>query len=92
MKKRYIITAHYSFTYDRVYIDDGEEIIKETEKRYETEYGRYSKSKLGCVRVMSKTSYPYITISDIDTTEDELRTKVAQWFIQKAKDIMESDT
>ena len=69
------------------------EVIRETEKCYFAKLGSmkneamFLKDELNKVRHMSITSYPYLALTMADATEEELRRKLQNWFITKAKEI-----
>lgn len=79
-----ITIALYSFYDDKVYIKVPFKIIKETEKCYFTEKGRYLKSQIGETILHDKTHYPYLQLTMIDADEKELRDVLSKWFTEKA--------
>ena len=82
-----ITSALYLFSTNKVIIKVPFEIQRETEKCYFTKESRYLKSEIGKPIFKSPTIYPYIELVMIDTDEDTLRQRLAQWFLNKANEI-----
>lgn len=82
-----ITSALYLFSTNKVIIKVPFEIKKETEKCYFTKESRYLKSEIGKPILKSPTIYPYIELVMIDASEDILRQRLAQWFINKVNEI-----
>lgn len=78
----------YDFARDKVYAKHAFPITRETEKCYWCKTGlnemRILKSELGTVKHLSTKLYPYLLVEMIDTAEEELRNKIAEWFENKA--------
>jgi hypothetical protein len=65
------------------------EIVRETEKCFFTEHGRYLKSEIGEPILRSVTNYPYIELTMIDADEKTLREELSKWFANRACEIKE---
>ena len=79
----------YTFHTGKVIIKVPFEIVKETEKCFFTEHGRYLKSEIGEPILRSTTNYPYIELTMIDVDEKTLREELSKWFVDKAQHIKE---
>ena len=85
-----ITSIIYTFHSRQVIVKVPFEIIRETEKCFFTEHGRYLKSEIGIPALKSTTAYPYIELVMIDADEKTLREKLSQWFTNKANWIKEA--
>lgn len=85
----YIRSAYYSFKYDMLVYETPRLIIKETEKTYVTETGRYLKKDES--RAIDKTlsNFPEITVFMVDAPQKALKNEIIKWFEEKAKRINE---
>ena len=77
----------YAFHDHKVFIKVPFKIVKETDKCFFTEHGRYLKSEIGYPMLRSATTYPYIELVMVDADEKTLREKLSQWFSNKAEQI-----
>lgn len=87
-----ITVAAYNFSdYCGLTIWKPLEITKETPKCYfaKSKYGerRFLKDEIGKVQHYDNNEFPFIRIVMIDATEEELRDKIAEWFIERANEI-----
>ena len=78
----------YNFVRDEIYVKRAFPITRETEKCYWCKTGldemKILKSELGIAKHLSTAHYPYLLVKMIDTPEEELRNKIAEWFENKA--------
>ena len=87
-----ITMATYSFSGYGLNINSFE-VTRETDKCYftKTKYKhsefRFLKEEIGKVKYMTRNNCPYLEIAMIDTTEDEVKEKLAKWFECKANTI-----
>ena len=84
-----ITSIIYTFHSRQVIVKVPFKIVRETEKCFFTEHGRYLKSEIGTPALKSTTAYPYIELVMVDTDEKTLREKLSQWFTNKANHIKE---
>ena len=82
-----ITTAIYSFHYNEVWVKVPFEIVRETEKCYYINHGRYLKSEINKPILKSATTYPYVELVMVDADEGTLREKLSEWFTNKAYEI-----
>lgn len=87
-----ITIAIYDFKSNAVRILSPLEVIKETEKCYFAEHSRRLKGELGKPILKGETAYPYVYVAMIDATPEDLRSKLAEWFEEKANYILTTKT
>lgn len=87
----FIRQAIYSFNNNNVIVKVPFDIERETEKCYYTKHGRYLKSEIGIPMLKSTTQYPYVEVVMIDATEEMLRSKLGEWFTERAVKIWGKD-
>lgn len=88
-----IRVATYEFSKGKIFVAKPLEVIRETEQSYfvkannaQIEY-KFLKSDIGQVKYIKRDNRPYITIEMIDATQEEVKAKIAEWFIQQADTI-----
>ena len=79
----------YTFHSNKVIVKVPFEIVRETEKCFFTEHGRYLQSKIGEPVLKSATTYPYVELVMVDADEKTLREELSKWFANKAHEIKE---
>ena len=83
----YITSIYYLFHNGNVVVKVPFKIVKETDRCFFVEHGRYLKSEIGYPMLRSATTYPYIELVMVDADEKTLREKLSQWFSNKAEQI-----
>jgi hypothetical protein len=79
----------YTFNTRKVIVKVPFEIVRETEKCFFTEHGRYLKSEIGEPVLRSVTNYPYIELVMVDADEKTLREELSKWFTNEVHRIKE---
>lgn len=82
----------YTFDTNKVIVKVPFEIVRETEKCFFTEHGRYLKSEIGMPMLKSATNYPYIELVMVDANEETLREELSKWFVEAALRIFKGET
>lgn len=79
----------YTFDTNKVIVKVPFEIVRETEKCFFTEHGRYLKSEIGEPVLRSATNHPYVALVMVDASEETLREELSKWFADRACEIKE---
>ena len=82
-----ITVGKYYFQCRAVSIWTPLKVIKETNRCYFTECGRFLKSEINIPCLKSPTHYPTIEVAMVDGSETELRERLASWFTDEASRI-----